>query len=174
MIRHHNVPLSLFMRTSTNEFNIHIWLLLFRYDSVTLWCYICCVWILEYTFSTFYYILIWLMRITLYTTSPHQKPKNRLASIIRNSFIHKNWNRRYKYLVLGREGPYFIKEHSDSKSKYTEKDIIMMLEFLVDNIFLVFAGKDRHSHGHKLCLSPSRHISVLVRSRIHTVLALDR
>ena len=39
-------------------------------------------------------------------------------------------------MVLGREGPYFVKEHSDSKSKYTEEDIIKMLEFLVDNIFV--------------------------------------
>ena len=60
---------------------------------------------------------------------------------MRNSFLHKNGNRRYNYLVLGREGPYFLKEHTDSKSKYTEEDIIKMLEFLVDNIFVVFAGK---------------------------------
>ena len=78
---------------------------------------------------------------TLYTTIPHQKLKSRLASIIRNSFIHKNGNRRYKFLVLGREGPYFVKEHSDSKNKYTEDDIVNMLEFLVDNIFVVFGGK---------------------------------
>ena len=78
---------------------------------------------------------------TLYTTIPNQKLKSRLATIIRNSFIHKNGNRRYKFLVLGREGPYFVKEHSDSKNKYTEDDIINMLEFLVDNIFVVFGGK---------------------------------
>ena len=78
---------------------------------------------------------------TLYTTIPHQKLKSRLATIIRNSFLHKNGNRRYKYLVLGREGPYFVKEHSDSKNKCTEEDIIKMLDFLVDNIFVVFAGK---------------------------------
>ena len=78
---------------------------------------------------------------TLYTTIPHQKLKSRLATIIRNSFIHKTRNRRYKFLVLGREGPYFVKEHSDSKNKYTEDDIIKMLEFLVDNIFVVFGGK---------------------------------
>ena len=78
---------------------------------------------------------------TLYKTIPHQKLKSRLATIIRNSFLHKNGNRRYKYLVLGREGPYFVQEHSDSKNKYTEEDIIKMLEFLVDNIFVVFAGK---------------------------------
>ena len=78
---------------------------------------------------------------TLYTTISHQKLKSRLATIIRNSFIHKNGNRRYKFLVLGREGPYFVKEHSDSKNKYTEDDIVNMLEFLVDNIFVVFGGK---------------------------------
>ena len=78
---------------------------------------------------------------TLYTVIPHQKLKSRLATIIRNSFIHKNGNRRYKFLVLGREGPYFVKEHSDSKNKYTEDDIVNMLEFLVDNIFVIFGGK---------------------------------
>ena len=31
--------------------------------------------------------------------------------------------------------------HSDSKNKYTEDDIVNMLEFLVDNIFVVFGGK---------------------------------
>ena len=67
--------------------------------------------------------------------------KSRLATIIRNSFIHKNGNHRYKFLVLGHEGPYFVKEHSDSKNKYTEDDIVNMLEFLVDNIFVVFGGK---------------------------------
>ena len=78
---------------------------------------------------------------TLYTTIPQQKLKSRLTTIIRISFIHTNGNRRYKFLVLGREGPYFVKEHSDSKNKYTEDDIINMLEFLVDNIFVVFGGK---------------------------------
>ena len=65
----------------------------------------------------------------LYTTIPHQKLKSRLATIIRNSFIHKYGNRRYKYLVLSRERPYFVREHSDSKSKYTEEIIIRILEF---------------------------------------------
>ena len=80
---------------------------------------------------------------TLYTTISHQKLKDRLASIIRNAFIFKNGNRRYKYLVLaiGHEETYFVKEHSDSKIKYFEDDIIKMLELLVDNIFVVFAGK---------------------------------
>ena len=44
-------------------------------------------------------------------------------------------------LVLGREGPYFVKEQSDLKSKYTKDDIINIVQFLVDNIFVVFNGK---------------------------------
>ena len=42
---------------------------------------------------------------------------------------------------MGHEESYFVKEHSDSKHKYSEDDIIKMLEFLIDNIFVVFAGK---------------------------------
>ena len=63
------------------------------------------------------------------------------VGIIRNSFFFKNGNRRYKYLVLGHGEAYFVKEHSDSKNKYSEDDTIKMLEFLLDNIFVVFAGK---------------------------------
>ena len=114
---------------------------------------------------------------TLYTTIPHPKLKSRLAAIIRNSFIHKNGNRRYKFLVLGREGPYFVKEHSDSRNKYTEDDIVNMLEFPVDNIFVVFGGKVfQQIVGIPMgtnCSSPNRHFSVLVRSGIHTIFALN-
>ena len=114
---------------------------------------------------------------TLYTTIPHQKLKDRLTSIIRNAFIFKNGNRRYKYLVLGHEETYFVKEHSDSKSKYSEDDIIKMLEFLVDNIFVVFCRKSlpadsRHSNGYELCPSSRRHLSVFIRSGFHTIFAL--
>ena len=82
---------------------------------------------------------------TLYTSIPHDKLKSRLASIIRNSFIFKNCRRRYKYLVLGHEETYFViydmNEHSDSKNKHSEDDIVKMFEFLIDTIFVVFAGK---------------------------------
>ena len=64
----------------------------------------------------------------LYTTIPHQKLKDRLTSIIRNAFIFKNGNRRHNYLVLGHGETYVVKEHSDSKNKYSEDDMIKMLE----------------------------------------------
>ena len=34
-----------------------------------------------------------------------------------------------------------MKEYFDSKNKYSEDDIIKMLAFLVDNMFVVFTGK---------------------------------
>ena len=78
---------------------------------------------------------------TLYTTIPHQKLKISRTRVIRKFFIFKNGNRKYKYryLVSGNDKAYFVKEHSDSKNKFSEDDLIKMLGFLVDNIFLVFA-----------------------------------
>ena len=78
---------------------------------------------------------------TLYTTIPHQKLKAGLQLSSWTFSFTKNGNRRYKCLVLGRKGPCCVKEHHDLESKYTEDDIINMLEFLVDNIFVVSGGK---------------------------------
>ena len=70
--------------------------------------------------------------------------------------MFKNGNRRYKYLVLGHKESFFVKEHP--KHKYSEDDIIKMLEFLVDNILKIrgFCGKgfpadSLYSNGNKLC-----------------------
>ena len=81
-------------------------------------------------------------------------------------------------MVLGHEETYFVKEQSDSKNKYSEDDIIKMLEILVDNIFVVFADKSlpadsRHSNGYELCPASRRHFSVFIRSGFHTVFALN-
>ena len=79
---------------------------------------------------------------TFYTIIPHQKLKKkpRPTSIIRNAFIFKIGNRRYKYLVLGYEETYLWRSILILK-KYSEDDIIKMLGFEVDNIFVVFAVK---------------------------------
>jgi hypothetical protein len=47
---------------------------------------------------------------TLYTTIPHSKLKDRLRELFQLCFIKKNGQRRYKYLVLGRDGYYFVKK----------------------------------------------------------------
>jgi hypothetical protein len=43
--------------------------------------------------------------------------------------------------VLGRDRCYFVKHHSDSTKKFSETDIFNMLEFLIDNIFVMFGGR---------------------------------
>ena len=52
-----------------------------------------------------------------------------------------NDQRRYKYLVLGRNRYYFVQKHSDSTKKFSETNIINMLEFLIENIFVIFGGR---------------------------------
>ena len=80
---------------------------------------------------------------------------------------------------MGHEEANLVKENSDSKIKYTEDDIIKMLGFLIDNIFVVFFfGKgfptdSRYSNGNQICPSSS-HFSLLIWSRIYTVFVLNR
>jgi len=47
---------------------------------------------------------------TLYTTIPHSKLKDILRELVQLCFIKKNGQRRYKYLVLGRDRSYFVKK----------------------------------------------------------------
>ena len=67
---------------------------------------------------------------TLYTTMPHQKLKSRLATIIRNSFIHKNENRRYTFFGLRSGRTLFCQRQkggdltqSYDKSPYTNRNV---------------------------------------------------
>ena len=46
---------------------------------------------------------------TLYITIHHYKRKDKLRELIQLCFIKKNGQRRYKYLVLGRDRSYFVK-----------------------------------------------------------------
>ena len=78
---------------------------------------------------------------TLYTTIPHSKLKDKLRELVQLCFMKKNDQRRYKQLVLGRDISYFAnKKHYDSTKKFSETDIINMLECLIDNIFAMFGG----------------------------------
>ena len=51
-----------------------------------------------------------------FSTINQDKLENKHTSMIRNSFIFKNGNCIYKYLVLGHEEAYLVKEYSDSKT----------------------------------------------------------
>ena len=43
-------------------------------------------------------------------------------------------------MVVNHNSVYFVRDHTDSPVKYTEQDIVGMLEFLIDNIYVEFGG----------------------------------
>jgi hypothetical protein len=49
-----------------------------------------------------------------------------------------NGQPKYKYLVTGRDKSYFVNNHFDSTRKFSETNIIKMLEFLIYIIFVKF------------------------------------
>ena len=110
---------------------------------------------------------------TLYTTIPHSKLKKRLRELVQLCFIKKNGKRRYKYLVLGRDIYYFAKKHSDSTKKFAETDIINMLEFLIDNIFVLSGGR-RHTYGCKLFFSSHQLVPLFVWGRLHAGVSQEK
>ena len=63
-------------------------------------------------------------------TIPHDQLKSRLASIVNQAFCFKNGKKRYEYIVKY-NSTYFVKSHSDAKHKYTEDDIVRMINFLL-------------------------------------------
>jgi len=68
---------------------------------------------------------------TLYTTLPHPQLKSRLKDLVINSFWAKAGKRRYSYIVVHGLNAYFVKNHTNSKTKYTEDDIVSMINFLI-------------------------------------------
>ena len=78
---------------------------------------------------------------TLYTTIPHDKLKSKLKEIINQCFFHTNGNRRFQYVAIGCKDTYFVRDHSDAPQNYSDADVIKMLEYLIDNIFVEFGGR---------------------------------
>ena len=61
-----------------------------------------------------------------------------MANVNTNTFCQKG------HILLGRDISYFVKKtkkHSDSTKNFSQTDIINMLEFLIDNIFVFFGGR---------------------------------
>jgi hypothetical protein len=75
---------------------------------------------------------------TLYTTLPHDKLNTRLKETIHKAFSHRNDGS--KFVVLGYNSTYFSNKIQKGKTCYTEEQVISMLEFLIDNIFVSFGG----------------------------------
>ena len=78
---------------------------------------------------------------TLYTTIPYSKLKDKLRELVQLCVIKKNGQRRYKYLVLGRDRSYFVKKHSGSTKKFSETDIINLREVFIHTMFVMFGGR---------------------------------
>ena len=76
---------------------------------------------------------------TLYTTIPHDKRKSKLKEVINQCFFHKKGNRRFQYVVISYKGIYFVRDLSNAPQKYSE--VIKILEYLIDNIFVEFGGR---------------------------------
>jgi hypothetical protein len=74
---------------------------------------------------------------TLYATLPHDKlKKNHLKETIHKTFSHRNDGS--KFVVLGYNSTYFSNKIQKGKTCYSEEQVISMLEFLIDNIFVSF------------------------------------
>ena len=67
--------------------------------------------------------------------------KSRLTAIVHQAFCFKNGKKRYEYIVVNYNSTYFVKNNSNAKHKYTEHDIVRMINFLIDNIFVECGGE---------------------------------
>jgi hypothetical protein len=76
--------------------------------------------------------------LTLHTTIPHDKLKTRLKETIHNAFSHRNYGS--KCVALGYNSTYFSNKIQKGKTSYSEEQVISLLEFLIDNVFVSFGG----------------------------------
>ena len=52
----------------------------------------------------------------------------------------QNGKQRYKFIFLGPEWTYFVQHDTKVKRCYKENEVIIILEFLIDTIFVEFGG----------------------------------
>jgi len=74
---------------------------------------------------------------TLYTTIPHSKLTSRLKDLVTNSFLFKSGKQRYSYIVVHGFNGYFVKDCTTFKTKYTEDDIVNMINWMAQCQFKV-------------------------------------
>jgi hypothetical protein len=61
--------------------------------------------------------------------------------LIQRCSSKRNGEQRYQYLVIGSDKYCFVKNHSKANNKYKQDELIQMLDFLIDNIFVLFGGQ---------------------------------
>ena len=99
----------------------------------------CCWYNVKITSNNVASQIIYEWRTLTSTTIPHSKLKDKLRELVQLCFIKKNGQCGYKYLVLWKDRSCFVKKKTDSPKRFSETDIIIMLEF--DNIFVIFGGR---------------------------------
>ena len=62
--------------------------------------------------------------------------KLRLAQIIHQAFYTKAGQRKYEFVVVKSGYAYFVKQDINAKHMYSDADVINMLNFLIDIIFV--------------------------------------
>ena len=79
--------------------------------------------------------------LTLYTTIPHDKLKDKLHSLITRAFVSRNGTRKYQCINIFNGTGQFSKKLSDKGKTYDEIKICELLDFLIDNIYVKFGDK---------------------------------
>jgi hypothetical protein len=105
----------------------------------------------------------------LSATTPQDEFKFRIFQIVDTWFFKTMLLIIYKCLVIGRQDQYLFDTTLMGPHKYSEADIKSMLEYLVDNIYVVRSVLPTirwYSCGHQLRSFIGRHIFIFIWSRI--------
>ena len=119
-------------RTVTKS--IHV-VTLIKYESWTTLKNLCDFW---YFTENYIYANIWHFHTLHYHSS--WKLKTRLNYIIDKEFYFKNGRQHYKFIVLSHEITFFRKDLTKCKEWYTDNEVIIMMKFVIDSIFVESKG----------------------------------
>ena len=109
----------------------------------------------------------------LYTTIPHSKLKDKLMELVQLCFIKKNGQRRYKYLVLGRDRSYFVKKKNTLILQVTSLKLIssicssFWLTAYLFSLVDVFFTRQSAYLWVQMCSSSRRLLPLFVWGRLH-------
>ena len=82
---------------------------------------------------------------TLYTSIPHDLLKSRISNLVHSAFRKKYGSVRYTHIKVTRAQGYFTHDINDGgDNMYTADNICKMIEFLIDNMFVLFGGRLFH------------------------------
>jgi hypothetical protein len=107
---------------------------------------------------------------TLYTSIPHSKLKGGLREMDQLCFM--NGQRRYKYIVIGRDRSYFVKNTLWFYQKvlcnwYHQYVRVFDWQHICYVWSTCFSTDSRHTYGHKLCSSSHRLVPWFAWGRLH-------